>query len=184
MLYTEGTIYEALNRKKIDIGFTRYFPGFDNPNIQWEFFGTETASFLVSQNHPFSEKKSINFYSLCDEPLILMHKNQSPGWYNFVINYYQSKSIIPNIVEFANRMDELFTKVAIGLGISIVPSCAILQGTSTIRFIEIENEDSNYKIGIAWDKHSPNHSINLFIEHIKNNYDDLYTKDIFGDTGS
>jgi DNA-binding transcriptional LysR family regulator len=168
ILYTEANIHKALRNREIDLAYARFFPGMDDLEIQWHDVYTESASFIVNEDHPYASQERVSFSLLCREPLILMDKNTAAEWYKFIMNHYQAKSIEPHIAGLVLRLDELFSRVGCGAGISIEPSCAVLQKPPNIKFIEIEEREFCFMVGLAWVKNNPNHGVKLFVDFVKN----------------
>jgi len=165
-LFTECTLHKALAEGEIDIGYARYLLSKNDPEMNWELVCTGTISFIVPKSHPLADRKTVRFTELCREPLILIDKHECPRFYQFLVQYYKNRGINPFIVDYAHRLDGLLPLIASGAGVAIVSSCNNTLDNPDVSFVQVEDEDSFFKVGLCWTKTNSNDNLSLFINHI------------------
>ena len=161
-------LQSALEREEIDIGFTVCPELIRTAGIQVEKLYTGYNLVLVQADHPIAGKPSVNIASLANEPFIVMSRQESLELYNLAMNLCTKYGFVPRIVSYPVLMESVIFSVEAGLGISIVPSFAMIYGNSNLCFIEIEGEESSYEVAAVWSKNNLNPCVDYFIETIRN----------------
>lgn len=139
---------DALQDARIDIGFLR------SP------LRDEGLSYLVVQREPFFvalpathhlvRHTVLPLIALRNEPLVIVPRKATPGFYDVIIGLCRRTGFEPEIYQEAIQMPTIVGLVAAGLGISLVPeSVKLLQGQGVI-YRPIDNTSALTELVLAW----------------------------------
>ena len=84
--------------------------------------------------HAFTGKKR-KIDDLSEEPFILLQRDGAPTVYDAILGMCQKRGFAPRVAREADVMHTLFTLVAAGQGIALVPACVMNQHPEGVRFI-------------------------------------------------
>lgn len=111
-------------------------------NLNLDFFIEDELNLIISQSHPFANKKTIKKEELYNLKFITL--NATSTIRHFIDNILQQRSINTNqlnIIMQLNSIESIKTAVSLGLGVAFVSSSAIEKELrlQTIKIIQIEN---------------------------------------------
>lgn len=164
--YNHGMLIELLENNELDIGFTLDFAvekidGFERKNIF-----TEKLSIVMSHDHPLAEKTSLKISDLTNENFIVLNKKESPQGFNKTLLICGNNGFSPNIVSEPRLLSTILLLVDSGMGIALLPESLKNNSSRTLRFIDIEGEDYQYKLIVTWKKNNSNPAIPLFLNEL------------------
>ncbi|KAB3535389.1 LysR family transcriptional regulator [Alkaliphilus pronyensis] len=162
-----GLLIEGLKNGELDVGFTLSF-GVDNiGGLKSKHIFTETISVVMHCDHPLADKKSISLSALADESFIVLNRHESPQGFNKTLLMCTNNGFNPNIVSEPKLIQTVLLLVDSGMGIAILPNSLKLQSSPSLRFIDIEGEQAEDELVIAWKKSNTNPSIPLFLNQLE-----------------
>ncbi|KAB3529844.1 LysR family transcriptional regulator [Alkaliphilus serpentinus] len=165
--FNHGTLIEALKAKELDIGFTLSF-GIDNiGDLEGKRIFTETISVAMHQKHPLANKEILKLEELADERFIVLNRLESPQGFNKTLLMCSNSGFSPNIVREPRLINTVLLLVDAGMGIAIVPKSLKLYSSPSLRFIDIDGEQTEDQLVAAWNKSNENPSIPLFLKELE-----------------
>lgn len=156
----------ALQLEKIDLGFMRsnHVPdGYDSRCVK-----SETFSLVLPESHPVTARSFKNMGQFRDESFILFPNEQSPLYYQQIINLCADHGFTPNVAHRSIHAPTIFRLVEYGMGLSIIPTSLASRQYSGIRCIELKNIPQRTSLYAVWQKHNLNPALPYFLEMLDN----------------
>ncbi|HEY3426398.1 MAG TPA: LysR substrate-binding domain-containing protein [Negativicutes bacterium] len=165
--FDAGSLTNELESRKIDIGFTRSISVQNNPSITWKKIDVDSICAVMRHDHPLATKVKIDFRSLENESFITISRLSSPGLYDHMLGLCSKNNFSPKIIKQPYHVETVLFSVFIGMGIAILPRCfeksiPALQ----LKFVDIEGEEINSDLVVAWNKMSNNPSVALLLKNL------------------
>lgn len=165
--FNHGMLIEALNNGEIDIGFTLSF-GLDNiGGLKRKNIFTETISVVMHCEHPLANQRSIHIADLSQERFVILNREESPQGFNRTLLICANNGFSPTIVSEPRLIHTVLLLVDAGMGIAILPKSLQLYSSPSLRFIDIEGEQEEDVMVVAWKKINRNPSIPLFLDELE-----------------
>lgn len=156
-----------LDKKKLDIVF----------NICYS--NTETGGFEIKQikkyhlyavlyaDHPYAQLSSIRRYDLRNDNFLLTkyYDDSLAKSYEIPVSYAES-GFIPKIVGASSDLETIMMLVSAGVGISIMPECAVehFRQIDDLAFIPLEGQHEYINLVALWRKDNDNPALHKFLE--------------------
>lgn len=165
--YNHGMLIEALNTGELDMGFTLGFgvdriSGLERQNIL-----TEKLSIVMYHDHPLAHESSIKISDLTTESFIVLNRKESPQGFNQTLLICANNGFSPNIVSEPKLLSTVLMLVDTGMGIAILPKSLKFNSSPSLRFIDIQGDQNEYELVVAWKKSNMNKSISLFLNELE-----------------
>ncbi|MBP2656357.1 MAG: hdfR 3 [Firmicutes bacterium] len=164
--YTMGPLHEALEHGTLDIGFTMSFDLQNETDLVWRTLYSDVVSIVLRDDHPLAAEPQVSFSDLAKEPFVLLSPEQSPRYYDFINRLCLKRGFLPNIVNFANLMETVLILVENGIGVSIVPRHTTVYNVPNLRFQDVDGEDAQIEVVVAWKKVASNPAVPLFLREL------------------
>jgi DNA-binding transcriptional LysR family regulator len=118
---TPAEQYEALDGRKIDLGFVYLRASSIGNDLQWAGVGHDVIVAAVAMGNPLARKAKIDLKDL--EPLFFigMSEKTYPGAHEWLIHACREAGFTPRILQEADREPALINFVAAGLGVALLP---------------------------------------------------------------
>ncbi len=146
----EGTmqIQRLVERKEIDLGIIVV----DNPPEQLGYFPLllEEMVVCVPLSHPFSEKSSISYRDLIQEPLVLFKEGYLQR--NLILESSKITGVTPNVTFSSNQLSLIKSLVREGLGITLFLR-TVVDSDPHLTAVSLE-PPAFLQLAIAWNKNS------------------------------
>ena len=113
---------------------------------------------------------------LSEEPFILLQRAGAPAVYDAILGMCQKAGFVPRIASEADLMHTVFTLVAAGQGIALVPACVMNLRPPGVRFLRLQKDEYTADLVLAWRKDSQPSTLDTFITLLERE-----TKSIRGD---
>ena len=153
----------AFLRREIDAGITRLpFAKKLAPDLAVKSILQEPLVIATSTAHPFTGKKR-KIDDLSEEPFILLQRDGAPNVYDAILGLCQKSGFAPKVAGEADVMHTLFTLVAAGQGIALVPACVMNQRPEGVRFMRLQHDDYKAELVLAWRKDSQSSTLPSFV---------------------
>ncbi|WP_240421317.1 LysR family transcriptional regulator [Paenibacillus periandrae] len=166
--YNWGSLIEALQHEELNIGFMYSFGLERYPEMEYFNVFQDTLELVMSERHTLSGKSSIKLSDLAKEPFLHMSRNISPLSYEVTLNTCQKNGFTPDVIHESPQTDSLLMLIEAGVGITILPSYVSSQKSPSLRFIDIEGDETKIDMIAAWNKKNNNPAIRLFLEELMN----------------
>lgn len=131
---------EAFAAGKLDVGFSRPLSKAEGKGFLAEELYIDTLIGVLPENHPLGSAKSLSLIQLEKEPFILFSRNEAQGLFDQIIGLCQKEKFAPVISSQPVYMQTVLTKVAAGLGVSIMPGCVKKMYTRGCVFVPIQKQ--------------------------------------------
>lgn len=118
---TPAEQYDALDQRKIDLGFVYLRARPTGKDLQWAGVGHDVIMAVVAAGNPLAQKAKIDLKDL--EPLFFvgMSEKTYPGAHEWLIHACREASFTPRILQDADREPAVISFVAAGLGVALLP---------------------------------------------------------------
>jgi DNA-binding transcriptional LysR family regulator len=158
-----GDIMQQIEADQLDGGFVLGVPR------SKEMFQTlpllkERLLLAVSAGSELAKRGSCSLSVLHESDLILVPREQSPGFYDRMTRYLRERHISPRIMLEGSNHSAIMALVASGLGCAFVPSTARFTTTPAISLIEIVDCDIEISIEFVWKTQNPSATLSRFVE--------------------
>lgn len=157
----------AFSEGDIDIGITR--PPFAKKlarDLNVKTILREPLLVAVPESHPLSGKK-VQIEDLSEEPFIIFHRDGAPTVFDAILGMCQEHGFAPKVAYEADIMQTLFTLVAAGQGIAIVPMCTLNLRPEGVRFLRLQPDRYRADLVLAWPKASQSTVLPAFVRLIE-----------------
>jgi DNA-binding transcriptional LysR family regulator len=145
--------YDALRRRKIDVGFLRVVG--DCPRVEYERLFLERFVVLVSENNPLSTRRSLKLRDLAAEPVLLHQRDLATVPYDKTLALYAAAGIIPHIITFPAilttqaAMMLVASGKAIAFGLESELSRMYLEADG-VAVVPLDEPDATLEVRMAW----------------------------------
>jgi DNA-binding transcriptional LysR family regulator len=153
----------ALLEGQIDAGITRLpFPKRLASELEVRSILREPLVVAVSSAHRFAGRK-LRMDQLSEEPFILLQRAGAPAVYDAILGMCQKAGFVPRIASEADLMHTVFTLVAAGQGIALVPACVMNLHPPRVRFLRLQKDEYTADLVLAWRKDSQPSTLQTFV---------------------
>lgn len=164
--YNWSEINEALMKEELDVGFTLSYHLNDYPDLIGKSLRRDFLCLAVHETHHLAKEKSINVSELSHEPFVTSTKKVDYLLNEMTYKVCADHGFTPNIVYESKDLASILFQIESGLGIMIAPGTIREVAGSKLRFIELDYPDKYFDVMVAWNQHSKNASLPIFVKHI------------------
>ncbi|SDG41619.1 LysR family transcriptional regulator [Paraburkholderia phenazinium] len=162
-----GQIEEALEARRIDVGFSR--PGIDAPDkVQQRLLLEEPLVVAVSERHPLSARSSVPVQALNEQDAILYPRYPKPSLTDLVLEQLERAAVRLNLVQEAGNLQTAMGLVAAGVGITFVPASVAQHRRSGVRFLPVDPQILFSPMTVVWLKDSTSAALRNFLAIVEN----------------
>jgi len=156
---------DLLSKNELEFGFVRIN---NNPtNLQLKPLLTEHFSLVVPNNYPIQSDNFTSLEAFKNESFILFSKEYSSTYYDLVMSIFKDHSFAPNVALRSVNALSIFSLVAQGLGVAIVPTSLKKGYEIAVKFIELDTIPQRTTLSLAWNETNRNVGIPLFLEALE-----------------
>lgn len=156
---------DLLSKNELEFGFVRIN---NNPtNLQLKPLLTEHFSLVVPNNYPIQSDNFTSLEAFKNESFILFSKEYSSTYYDLVMSIFKDHSFAPNVALRSVNALSIFSLVAQGLGVAIVPTSLKKGYEIAVKFIELDTIPQRTTLSLAWNETNRNVGISLFLEALE-----------------
>ena len=116
---TDAEQFTALKAGNIDIAFTRYQD--TSEDIESIYIFREPLVLIMPKDIPEAQLKDINIKDFNQQNFVISDESASPELTRLIRDFFQSKKLTPNIVQYSNNILLNINLVSMGVGWSLVP---------------------------------------------------------------
>ena len=118
---TSAEQYEALNGRKIDLGFIGLFPSSPSEELCFESVAYDTILVALEARHPLAQKSKLELIDLAPHFFIGMSAKTQPGAREWLLDLCWNAGFEAKILQEADTGAAAIKFVAGGLGVALVP---------------------------------------------------------------
>lgn len=155
----QGSIDVALTRK-IDVVHR-------SDELSWAQLYQDRFGIVLRRDHPLAERSGLSVGDLADEPFVFLDKDVTPNVYNYTLQLCTSRGLVPRIMQTGPTLEIVCTLLKAGMGVAIIPDCAMAYGADELKFIQIEGEDTISDVVLAWRQRNVNPIVPIFLEEFR-----------------
>ncbi|MGN4123456.1 LysR substrate-binding domain-containing protein [Lysinibacillus sphaericus] len=159
---------KALYEKEIQIGFFRTKQ--NNGILSSEVCSEESLRLVFPQNHPLASLAEVSLQLLVDEPFIMFPRHLGPDFYDFITSYFSEQGVNLNVVQEAIQMQTIVNLVAIGMGISVVPSSVETYKQYGVIYKKFKETPPKINLYVGWRQDEKSVMINQFLTIVREVY--------------
>ena len=116
---TDAEQFTALKAGNIDIAFTRYQD--TSEDLESIYIFREPLVLIMPKDIPEAQSKEINIKDFNQKNFVISDESASPELTRLIRDFFQSKKLTPNIVQYSNNILLNINLVSMGVGWSLVP---------------------------------------------------------------
>jgi DNA-binding transcriptional LysR family regulator len=167
-----GQIIETIDMGKGDMGICFSFEIPDNiPHLEVLPFFRENFCVIMSESHPFANKKSLSIQDLKKERLYFLGDNSL----KFIRDLWeQAKLSSAARVDLfhSDSIESVLLNVKASHGAAIIPLPVARENISGCKIAKIRNLDSYFEVVLIWKRNNENPALSLFNDHFKQHFSD------------
>jgi DNA-binding transcriptional LysR family regulator len=138
----------ALLDGKIDIGIVRL--PIAHTELESRPLFSDHLVAAAPRSVPFHRTEGLA--SFRDRPFICLPRSVSETFHDHVLSLCRRAGFSPRVVQEASELFTILNLVRAGLGVSLVPSSAVLLHVPGVRFHDLRMGEAEWSIGVAWNK--------------------------------
>lgn len=142
------TQIHAIQHDRLDLGFVRMSRVPSGLEVQPVF--EDTFSLVLPKDHPMEAGHFVSMEQLAQEEFILFSQDYSPEYYDTILGIFEDRGFSPKVSHRSVHAQTIFTLVANGLGIAIVPSSLQYGFTLKVKFIELATIRQRAVLSAVW----------------------------------
>jgi DNA-binding transcriptional LysR family regulator len=163
----QGPMMVAMERRRIDLGFTMSFNVIDRTIFDSKAFFHDAVSLAVPRDHALAAGKEIDWAVVAKEPFITLSREASPHFHRLMMKICAARGFSPDIRRWPQTPESVLMDVEVGFGITMIPASMEKLGFSDVRFIEIEGDDTHFSDIVAWRKDTQNRALLSFLTFLE-----------------
>ncbi|MDL1913296.1 MAG: LysR family transcriptional regulator [Bergeyella sp.] len=153
---------KALQNETLDLGFMR------SNNLPHGFvckrIYIETFSLVLPAEHPVTEDDFRDISQFRDENFILFPNEQSPQYYQQIINICADYGFLPKVAHRSIHTPTIFKMVENGMGISVIPTSLAFSENTNIKFLELKGVPQKTALYAVWKRQNHNPALPYFLK--------------------
>ncbi|MGN1001332.1 MAG: LysR family transcriptional regulator [Oscillospiraceae bacterium] len=159
------TLNMNLLKGAMDVALTRKLDIIHRSNeIEWQTLYQDRFGIVLYRDHPLAERQRISTEELKREDFVFLSQTVTPHVYNYTIQLCANRGFVPNITHTGATLEIVCTQIKAGMGIGLLPECAMTYSSGLLRFIPLEGEDAVSDVVLAWRKRNMNPTVPTFLE--------------------
>ncbi|HSU55882.1 MAG TPA: LysR substrate-binding domain-containing protein [Candidatus Dormibacteraeota bacterium] len=161
-----GAQLQALEARKIDLGFVGIRPAQASNNLQWESLARHKTVAVLPLRHPLARKKQVRLADLKSMFFVGMSEKAQPGFREWLNGICRVAGFIPRILQEAETDLSLMTFVAEGFGVSIAREQVKSAPHPGVAFRTLRpGVKTDYYI--AWNRNNDSRALQQYVELLK-----------------
>jgi len=166
--YNSGTLYEALKRQDLDVGFTISCDIIDIAEFDQFVVYSDKISLIMRNDNPLASKEGLRIRDLGEEPFVMLSERESFGFFNMAVKICLSRGFKPNIISAPTSLETVLLLTDAGIGLTLLPSSSKPGYSSNLKYIELEGDDTYIDMVVSWKKDNSNPALAVFLDYMKN----------------
>lgn len=164
--------FEALKAGRIDLGVGRIL--LNDPQIERLVLVEEPLMVVVAKTHPLAARPALRLEDILSESFILYPSKPRPSYADHVLKLFERHGHTPNVALETNELQTAVGLVAVGLGITLVPSSVHRLHRADITYIRLDAPTFTSPIMMSWLKSNESAFLKRVISQAKKSALDYY----------
>lgn len=158
-----GEIVQQITDGGLDGGFVFSVP-WQTPALSSRALLKEKLLVAVSSTSALGRRKRCRLAMIDGTDLILVPREQTPWFYDFLIHLLHERGIVPRVTLEGGNHSAVMALVAAGLGYALVPATARFVRPPDVALLEIDDLDVEIGIDFVWRADNRSPSLARFVE--------------------
>lgn len=158
---TSAQQIRMLREDRADVGVV-VMPVPDIADMSLAVFDTDRLAIALPRRHRLAGKK-VRLEALSDEPFVLWPAPEGKGFHMRAIRLCAEAGFVPTIVQEAHGMHAVLSLVAIGAGVSLVPSNMSSFRRDEVVYHPVASKEAVFELGLCFRDESQPPSVKRFI---------------------
>lgn len=146
-----------------DVGLIFAFDAPEKEVLKTLPLGRDELCIVVSENHPFAERSSIQLADIREERVLLLKQNNIAGGNEMIARIENAIDPIPGKV-ICEGVDDMVLHTRIGDGISIMSRVFAEERIKNCKLLTISDYDLSYDISLCWSEENTNPALGEFLK--------------------
>jgi DNA-binding transcriptional LysR family regulator len=161
-------LFDALNARAIDVGFTRSVIG--QPELRSIPLWAHPYRLIVPANHPLARHAAIDLSLLGDETLITYHRTAIPESFDHILSMCHELGFDPKRIDEVAGIEPAIGLIACGFGVTVLPTpWERTIGLPEIAFRPIARAEKwHFSIHLTWHNEERSSLVAPFVEFARN----------------
>ncbi len=156
---------EAIQEHRLDIGLIRS-PVAVPESLCLRVIAQEELVAVLPRTHSLAARRKISLQALAGEPFVQVPRHVAPGFYDQFISACARAGFFPRIVQEVLTTQTIVSLVAVGMGISMVPSSLRGLQRSGVVYRPLEGPAPTTELAAIWRTDDKNPALYRFLEII------------------
>ena len=154
---------DAFDNGQLDIGFSRPLPALKQEAFASTLIYNDHLFAVLPETHRLAGNAQVSLAELVGERFILFKREEAIGLFDQIISVCKQHGFSPEISNQPENMQTILTRVAAGLGVSIVPGCVanLLRAGCVFKAIE------GVEVTVPLELHSKKHQHSVVATHFR-----------------
>ncbi|MCC8048062.1 MAG: LysR family transcriptional regulator [Oscillospiraceae bacterium] len=159
------TLNTCLLTGGLDVALTRELDIMQRSDeLEWRELYEDRFGIVMRADHQLAQLEGLKPTDLADEAFVFLEPSVTPHVYNHTIKLCTSRGLVPNIAHTAPTLEIACTLIKSGMGVGILPECALAYSSGMLRFIPFEEDDALSRVVLAWRRKNVNPIVPLFLQ--------------------
>jgi DNA-binding transcriptional LysR family regulator len=159
--------YAAFDDNRIDVGFSHMLPRERKAGFQEEQLSPDRLLIALPTDHPLTKLKIVKLEKVATEPFVQFHRTGEPCVYDEIIALCRKAGFSARVVQETPLLTGALTLVGSGLGVSIVPGCAMDLNYPNVVFRQIEPAFNTVPLCVAWPRSVKSAVLDAFLDIVR-----------------
>ncbi|HEY9281829.1 MAG TPA: LysR family transcriptional regulator [Eoetvoesiella sp.] len=165
--------FDALKAGHIDLGIGRIL--IDDPEIERLVLIDEPLMLVVPRTHTLATRVAVRLEDIVSEQFILYPSKPRPSYADHILKLFERHGYAPKVALEANELQTAVGLVAVGLGITLVPSSVHRLHRDDIAYIQLDAPTFTSPIMMSWLKSNDSPFLKEIISLAKRNAIEHYS---------
>lgn len=162
-----GPLLEALRDRRIDLAVTSELTVRQLPNIEYAVLLPRGLMAVLPEGHPLCGKKSLSFFDLSGETVILKRRESFPEEYDAFFSDCRAHDVQVGAVLEEATTEDVFTQIRLGRGIGCLGGGLLRDRVAGVVALPIEKSTQQHGIVAAWRKGGKKNAVEAFLREFE-----------------
>lgn len=128
---------EGIEKGEVDVGFSTLPTGFSGDCVIEPLYHEPYVT-VLPEGHRLGRRTKIPFAALSDEPWIMPDRRYTPSSYFMIMSRCLAAGFTPRIVQYCQHVQVMFSLIAAGVGVAILPKRVELLPRRGVSFVPLD----------------------------------------------
>jgi len=161
-----GDVVQQIDGGLLDGGFVFSSPK-QTPTLDTLPLLKEKLLLAVSTTSGLARQRRCVLSMLHGTDLILVPREQSPWFFDFLIHVLHSRGVVPRVTLEGGNHSAVLALVAAGLGSALVPATARFAAPPDVTLLEVDDLDVEISIDFVWQRENRSPTLARFVDRLR-----------------